>query len=244
MIKKSSFTNKILLTFVLILVTLTAWGVVYPHWSETLYIDGLITTGTWKPCIRIYKVLEGAFTDPETGCDLTEPTSFIAIASEEFPTKFKLIIYVKNCGSIELTDVIVMDRIELNVAPFNSTPSKGTVDWVNVTPPGNPGDFVFNYLTWHIGSLSPDEEVSLVIWIETLKNPAGKYEPTSGDECDCQDLEINRGATVMAKSMYKTLSTTTEYITLHIVDDCVEENGIGVITPDLPYSTPIAEEDP
>jgi len=245
MMKKSSFTNKMLLISILILVTLTTFGVAYPHWSGTLYLNGLITTGEWKKsCIKIYKVLNGSFTDLSTGDDLSEPTEYIAIASEIFPTKFQLIICVENCGETSLENVIVTDCIETNVIPINLTPSKGYVEWVNVTPGGNPGEFVFNYLTWDIGSLSPGEQVCLVIWIETVRNPAGKYEPTSGDEGDSQELEINRGATVVAYFDDETLSATTEGITLIITDDGTPENGIGVIaSPDLPYQTPIAEDE-
>lgn len=240
--KISSFTGKLFMVFGLILIILTLCGVTYSHWSDNTQIIGRVHMGKWRACVKVWKFLDGAYTDPYTGEDLVEPTNLIAIANENFPTKFKLMIYVKNCGSTELTNVVVTDCIKLNVAPINSTPSKGTVSWEDEAPPGKPGEFVFNYLTWNIGSLVPGEVASLEIWIRTLMNPKGKYEPTSGDEGDSQDIEINEGATVTALSLMNTLSATTEGITILIEDDSVQGNGIGVIATELPYLTPYAED--
>lgn len=229
-----------LLSSILILTSIC--GFAYSHWSETLHIRGSVTTGRWKACVRIQKTLEGAFTDPETGADLTTPTNLIAIANTTFPTKFKLTIWVKNCESTKLANIVVTDVIESQIAPTSWTPSKGTVSWVDEKPPGEPGEFVFDYLTWTIGTLAPRESAYLEIWIETLRNPKGKYEPTSGDEGDTQDLPINRGAAVMADSPLESLSATTEAITILIGDDDTPENGIGKILTPLPYSTPWAED--
>ena len=236
--------GKLMAPLSLILVVMAVTGFAYSHWSETLYISGTVTTGTWGSCIGIRKTLEGSFTNPWTRENLAEPTNLIAIASEEFPTRFKLTIQVKNCGSTALENVIVTDCIELNVAPTEWTPSKGTVYWENVRPPGEPGEFIFNYLTWTIGGLASDELASLEIWIRTLYNPRCKYEPTSGDEGDNQELKINRGAKVVADSIFNGLSATTEGITIIIVDDNIPGNGIGTILTPLPYSTPWAEDRP
>jgi uncharacterized repeat protein (TIGR01451 family) len=185
--------------------------------------------------------LEGSFTNPYTGENLTTPTDLVAIASKTFPTRFKLTIRVVNCGLVTLENIVVTDRIELNVAPTEWTPSKGSVYWENWRPPGEPGEFIFNYLTWNIGELAPEEQAYLEIWIRTLYNPPGKYEPTSGDEGDNQELEINRGAKVVADSPFNGLSATTEKITVLIVDDNIPGNGIGKISTPLPHSTPWAE---
>jgi hypothetical protein len=184
------------------------------------------------------KTLNGSFTDPYTGQDLPEPTQYIAIASETFPTKFQLIITVENNGTIDITDA-VYDVIENNVEPINATPSKGTVTWIN-DPSGQSG-FVQNTLNWTIGTLVPGETATLEIWIQTLPNNSGKYEPTSGDEGDGQYLEINRGANITATSDLGPLFAQTENITLRIEDNGIPNDGIGIIVdPPLPYSTPWA----
>jgi len=234
-------TLKLTALILIPIIALSFVGLAHSHWRETIRIQGTVTTGRWKACVRIQKTLEGAFTNPETGEDITEPTDLIAI-SASFPTKFKLTIEVKNCESTRLTEVVVTDTILTNVAPIDWTASKGTVSWIDEQPKGEPGEFIFNKLTWTIRNLNPGKSASLVIWIETLQNPTGKYEPTSGDEGDGQDLEINEGAKVTAESLLSSLSATTGGITIHIVDDDVEGNGIGRIDTELPCSTGWAED--
>jgi len=227
--------KKIGILLVALLLTLGLSGFAYSHWSTTLHLIGTITTGTWeKACVRIMKTLNGSFTDPYTGADLTTPTNLIAIASELFPTKFQLIIVVENCGSVNITDMVT-DVVENNVAPINWTASKGTVSWVNVI---HPSGFVHNFLYWTIGTLVPSERATLEIWIETLPNPAGKYEPTSEPQ---YDFEINRGANITASSELGDLQAKTEAITLDILP-YGDPDGIGLISPTLPYSTPWAED--
>jgi hypothetical protein len=185
------------------------------------------------------KILNGSFTNPTTGQDQTEPTPYIAVASTTFPTKFQLIITVENTGTINIADA-VYDVIENNVEPINATATKGTVSWINKTTAQG---FVQNTLNWTIGTLIPNEEATIEIWIQTLKNPAGKYEPTSGDEGDSQYLEINRGANITATSEVGTLLAQTENITLTIEDDNTPGNNLAIITsPTLPYSTPWATD--
>jgi len=225
--------------FVLLMLTLGTTGYSYSHWTKTITIQGSITTGTWEKMasVRIMKTLNGSFTNPVTGEDLLTPnTTHIAIAAD-FPTKFQLIITVENNGTVSITDA-VYDVIENTVKPINWTPSKGTVTWVNKTTAEG---FEQNFLTWTIGTLVPNERVTLEIWIETLQNPAGKYEPTSGDDGDWQYIEINRGANITATYDFGTLFAETEEITLTITDDSIQGNGIGLISaPLLPYSTPWA----
>jgi len=241
--RRNTPTNKtISIIFLLLILALGTIGYSYSHWTKTIHITGTITTTTWeKACVRIMKILNGSFTNATTGEDLAEPTQYIAVAAN-FPTKFQLIIIVENCGTVDITDMVT-DVIEQQVEPINYTASKGTVDWYqNITHPK--GGFVKNFLNWTIGTLVPGEQATLEIWIQTLPNPSQKekYEPTSGDEGDSQDIEINRGASITATSELGPLSATTENITLTIVDDDIPENGIAIITPPLPYSTPWAQD--
>lgn len=223
------------------MVALSLCGFAKSHWSDRPRIQGTITTGKWKSTVRIRKTLMGSYTDPHTGDSLTEPTNIIAIAAG-FPTKFQLIIYVENHGSIDLKNVAVTDTIKNTVAPREWHPVEG-VSWYNYVPDGGEWDgihFGLNELTWTIGTLTPGEEACLTIWVETLQNPEGKYEPTSGDEGDSQDLEVNEGATVRATSTFARLWAITEGISIHIIDDEIPENGLGKIDTTLPHSTPWA----
>jgi len=224
-----------------VLVALSLCGVAKSYWSDRSRIQGTITTGKWKSTIGIQKTLIGSYTDPHTGDSLLEPTNLIAIAAG-FPTRFKLTICVENRGSTGLKNIAVSDIIKSTVAPREWLPVEG-VSWYNYDPDGGEWDgihFGLNELTWTIGTLTPGEEACLTIWIETLQNPEGKYEPTSGDEGNSQDLEINEGATVRTTSTFARLSAITEGITIHIIDDETPQNGLGIIDTTLPYSTPWA----
>ncbi|MGB9778604.1 MAG: hypothetical protein ACPLW8_04285, partial [Candidatus Bathyarchaeales archaeon] len=208
------------ITFLTLLLALAITGYSYSHWTETIHIQGTITTGTWNiASVRIMKTLNGSFTNATTGEDITTPTNLIHVADANnpgWPTKFQLIITVENNGTLPITDA-VYDVIENNVEPINATPSKGTVNWYYNHTTG--GEFVQNFLNWTIGTLNPGEVATLEIWIQTLHNPAEKYEPTSEN----QTLEINRGANITATanltSGLVTLFARTEAITLTIVDD-------------------------
>ena len=235
--RKNQISKTLSLTFLILLLALGIAGYSYSHWAETITIQGTITTAKTKTAsIRIMKTLNGSFTNPSTGNDTTTPTQYIAVAAN-FTTKFQLIITVENNGTVPITDA-VLDTIENTVAPINYTASKGTVTWTNKTTAEN---YVQNFLNWTIGTLEPGETATLEIWIGTLPNPSGKYEPTSGDEGDWQDIEINRGANITATSELGILFAQTGNITLIIEDDGTRENGIAIITsPTLPYSTPWA----
>lgn len=229
------------------LLALTIISEVQGSWRDQVVITGEAKMACWKANIKIRKTLDGAYTDPITGATLEETTNLMAIAAA-FPTTFKLTICVKNDGSTTLTNVIVVDTIKNTVAPFDIEVDKGVVTWNNYSNGKNPWDgihFGFNELTWDIGTLEPGEMVCLILWIQTLQNSAqqDKYEPTSGDEGDWQDIEINEGATVRATSPFDGLTATTGDITLIIADNGIEGDGIGVIdSPELSYSTPWAED--
>jgi len=235
---RTPINRTVSIVFLTLLLTLTISGYSYTHWTETIHIQGTITTAKAKiASVRIMKTLNGSFTNPYTGEDIATPTNLIHVGTAKspgWPTKFQLIITVENNGTIPIIDA-VYDVIENNVEPINATPSKGTVEWYYNKTTG--GEFVQNFLKWTIGTLSPGEVATLEIWIQTLPNPSGKYEPTS----ETQDLKINRGATIKATSELGPLEATTESITLYIVDtDEPDDPNIAVITPTLPYSTPWA----
>ena len=239
--RKNNSINKTMgITFILLIFIVGIAGYSYSHWTKTINIHGTITTGTWEEkiaSIRIMKILNGSFTNATTGEDIPKPTSLIHVADQNelgWPTKFQLIIIVENNGTVPVTDA-VLDVIENTVEPINYTASKGTVTWTN-KPTAE--DYVQNFLNWTIGILQPNERATLEIWIQTLPNPSGKYEPTSEN----QTIEINRGANLTATSELGTLFAETEAITLAIVDDGIPDNNLAKITPTLPYSTPWASD--
>lgn len=239
-----SFGKKAGVLAVVLLVGTASSGVVYSHWAEKLQVSAELETGEWKSGVQVRKTLYGAYTNPSTGEDLSDPSDIIHIDSAKqihFSTRFKLVIDVKNCGSTELTNVVVTDTIKNTVAPASWIPTQGSVDMDEDPSPGD--DFGFNDFRWEVGNLTKGESASLTIWIETLSNPTGKYQPTSGDEGDSQDIEINDGATVMASSYSNSLSATTSGIKILIVDDGTEGNGLGKIDTSLPYTTGWAKDE-
>ena len=231
--------TRIYSTLLVLAISLSAVGFAYSGWRDEIRISGTAKMGCWEACILIRKTLDGAYyRNPDTET-LEGPTPNIHIAADH-PTYFYLTICVKNCRSTTLTSIVVTDTIKNTVAPVSWTPDEG-VTWNPQEP--DPNQFHFNELTWNIGELGPDETACLEILIQTLPNPSGKYEPTSGDEGDWQDIEINEGATVSATSPFNGLTATTGSITLIITDNGIEEDGIGLIdSPELPYSTPWAED--
>ena len=204
-------------TLLVLVISLSAVGFAYSGWRDEVRIAGTAKMGKWKACIRIRKTLDGAYYYNQEGW-LEGPTSNIHIAADH-PTYFYLTICVKNCRSTTLTNVVVTDTIENNVAPTEWYPSKGSVEWENYSPGGGEWDgihFGFNDLTWNIGTLTSGEEATLEILIETLQNPKNKYEPTG-----TQEIEINKGANVKATSTLSSLSATTDGITINIVEGTI-----------------------
>ena len=250
-------SNKIIAMLIFFSIALSLTGIANSLWRDKLYIKGKIETGSWSACVKISKEIEGCYTDPDSGNELPNPTSYIRIGSAThpgYPNLFKLIITVKNCGGTTLHDVIVKDKLEQQITWKNYTAyendveqPQGDVVWEDIPQSHN---WMTNYLTWTIGTLGSKKEAYLEIWIETLPNPTGKYEPTSGDCGDSQDLPINQGANVTAKSIFDTLFAETRDITLWIEDDGIPGNGIGIVKvllsegvyTDLPYQTPWDED--
>lgn len=234
MVKRRS-SEKVFYLFVVIIASLSLTSIVYSHWYEELYLNGQVTSGYWSQDIRIRKSLYGAFTDPVTGEVVEVPTQLIGVATD-FPTRFLLIITVENLGG-EMHNVGVTDVIKNTVIPVKEIceADAGTLEWVDIIKKNS--DFQFNYLTWTIGTIKTGETLEARIWIETLPNPSGKYEPTSGDEGDGQYIEINSGATLWIETGEGTFSATTDDIIIQISDNGVEGDDIGVISPDLPIIT-------
>jgi uncharacterized repeat protein (TIGR01451 family) len=234
--------------------SLISIGSTYSLWSKKLYIKSKVNTGNWDACIKIRKILDGAYYYNADINNYEGPSNQIAIAAN-YPTFFRLIIEVKNCANVPLDDVVVTDTIKNVVAPVSWSSDKGEVKWDPY--PITYSEFHFDDLEWMIGKLNAGEAVNLTIWIQTLPNPSGsntckpdKFAPTSGDEEDGQDIVINGcedddkldGAKVVARSDFGCLSATTDGITIYIVDDGESGNGLGLILTPLPYSTPWARD--
>ena len=218
---------------------LTFCGITYSHWTDNNWISGKVMTGKWKARIKIMKNLEGSYTDPYTGEVISEPTNLIAIGAA-FPTMFKLTISVINSGSIKLHDIIVKDIIKNEVTIATVVPSQGTYtlsDLFQYEASNQEIVLDFSEIQWCVGILETGEEAYLEIFLHTCINPTGKFIPTSGDEGDSQEIEINEGAEVLVNSGLIKMSAKTEGVIIEIVDDNFLENGIGVIKTILPYTT-------
>lgn len=225
---------KILFISVIILFSLTSCGLAYSRWTDKVTIIGSVTTGHWEEggCFRIMKTLDGSFTNATTGEDLEQRTDLIHIGNRNppnFPTKFNMSICIQNCGNTTLSDIVVTDRLENQFGPINWTADRGTASWVSLPGPGN---FSKDYLRWEVGELKEGEQACLHIWIQTLQNPVGFYEPTSPG-----NYMVNTGAYAVAYSDGKLISAKTEAIEIEISQGT---DNIARILTALPYSTPWA----
>lgn len=232
--------NRVSLLLFVTIVASSLIGVIYGGWTDRIEIQGSAKMAHWKPRIEIRKTLDGTFTDAKTGETLTEASQYIAIAAQ-FPSLFKITIEVRNTGSVPVYDIVVTDVIENTVAPSDISVTQGSYNVVSDGKNNEPWDgehFGFNEITWDVGTLQPGEEAVMTVWISTLMNPSGKYEPTSGDEGDGQDIEMNRGAKCVAMCFLGELRCETQGITIVIIDDGIEDNKIGLIETPLPFVTP------
>ncbi len=91
---------------------------------------------------------------------------------------------------ISVVDARITDTLKNTITWRDCETLSGTV----VIDPERTDRFQKEKLTWTIGDMQPGAIASLIIYIETLPNPSGKYEPTSGDEGDEQNIEINARA--------------------------------------------------
>ena len=232
--------NRVSFLLFTVIVASSILGVIYGGWTDRVEILGSAKMAHWKPRLEIRKTLDGTFTDAVTGETRTEPSPYIAIATS-FPSLFKMTIEVRNTGSVPIYDIVVIDVIENTVGPSDISVTQGFYTVVSDGKKNEGWDgvhFDFNEITWTAGVLQPGEEAMMTVWISTLMNPSGKYEPTSGDEGDRQDVEINRGAECIGICFLGELRCETEGIIIWIIDDGVEDNKIGVIDTPLPYVTP------
>jgi len=230
-------------------------GVAFSHWVDRIFIWGTITTwegdgGGAGACVSIQKTLYGAFTDPYTGKDTATPTGLVRVNSTSgavaigeigcpptnFPTKFKLCINVTNCGGLELTNVVVTDRLECQFVKVNCTKSDPTDMVTFVQMVDNMTGYKNTHIIWEVGNLSSGEWTTVCIWIKTSQNSAGLYYPTSVN----QDYPVNIGAKVEAVSAKGNLIAQTEGIVIEI-GDFVQPNIAEILT-ELPYSTPWAND--
>lgn len=237
---------KIGLIFLTILFLLASTSISYSLWHEELSIEGIVHTGTWGGesylCIR--KIVDGAYTDPETGEDLDVPNYDLNLIHRSdrkdkgFPTRFKLKFELENSGNEAFTDVSVSDKIGNLVAPRSiiGTPY-GSVTFL---PYGfNRPKFGHDYMDWEIGTLPAGETAILEIWIETLHNKPGLYEPTSED----QNIVVNDfGASVTATNSEGIIVyAETEGVILDIDPYGTHKDHLAIIgAPELPYATPWA----
>ena len=232
--------NGVSLLLFTVIVASSLLGVIYGGWTDRVEILGSAKIAHWKPRLEIRKSLDGTFTDAVTGETLTKPSPYIAIAAS-FPSMFKMTIEVRNTRSVPIYDIVVTDVIENSVCLSDFSVTQGSYIVISEGKKNEDWDgvhFGFNEITWTLGVLQPGEEAVMTVWISTLMNPAGKYEPTSGDEGDGQDVEINRGAECTGMCFLGELRCETEGITIGIIDDGGEDNKMGVIDTHLPYVTP------
>ena len=239
--------KKLGLLFIVLILCLAGIGISYSGFSDNLKIHGVVNTGEWGSCLCIRKTLDGSFTDPITGDDLLVPFYDLNLIHQSdnnnpgFPTKFKLTIEVQNNCNVNLTNMNVTDKIGNQIAPRQII--EITHGKVEFTPYGLlRTSFGHDFMNWEIGTLKPGEIAILIILIETLPNPTGKYEPTSED----QELPINDGgANVTATTPRgEIIMLVTEGITLDIdpygtSENSEENDNLAIIaSPYLPYSTP------
>lgn len=199
-------------------------------------------------CLRIRKILDGAFTHPGNGQDLELGIDLIHVSDGDdsgWSTRFRLTFEVENCGNLDLTDVEVTDVIENQLAPREGLDLSGSPVPVDGLRPYGEDVFGRDTITWTIGNLPAGQSAYVVLLIETLKDqdPDGKYAPMSRD----QDIKINRGATVRAVvPRLCTADATTNGLTLALEPTNAEpeepnDGHISLIMPSLPDDTPWAE---
>ncbi|MCI0552848.1 MAG: hypothetical protein L0287_18005, partial [Anaerolineae bacterium] len=89
---------------------------------------------------------------------------------------FRVVITVENCGTTDLTNVVVEDSFSNEAQPFStSDPSN-----VTITPAPDPSNgMVKESLTWDVGTIPAGQSRSLTIFVGSEFNPAGRLEPTS-----------------------------------------------------------------
>ena len=245
--KRNKYHLQIGVVFLVLILSLVSISISYAGLTDDKSIYGTVTTSEWGACLCIRKTVDGSFTDPVTGEDIDPPNYDLNLIHQSdkndigFPTKFKLTIEVSNNCDEDLTDVMVTDKIGNQVAPREILVI--THGDVIFTPEGLTREsFGHDDMEWDIGILPSGETAILTVLIETLKNPSGKYEPTSEN----QELPINdEGATVSAtKSDGEILTASTEGINLDIDPYGTSENDenndhLAIIdSPQLPYSTP------
>jgi len=258
--RRRSKVFKATLTILLVwTLSLTLVGYGYALWSEELQIQGTIQTGEFAKdlaSIRIKKTLEGVFTNPNNGLEQSTPVNLIHVYNKtgsiiyNWTSILKLTIVVENNGTTTLSNILVKDKIGSNIGPiatppgvYNYSVTQGTVTWLSYKPPKDPWDYVhfgWSEFNWTIPTLNPGDGATMVIWLRTLMNPSGRWEPTAQNK----ELDVNDGASVTASTVYSgvTLSAQTDGISLNINGYIRPTCSIATILNPLPYSTPWASD--
>ncbi|MEM3404500.1 MAG: hypothetical protein QXJ17_08200 [Nitrososphaeria archaeon] len=252
---------KATLTILLILaISLSMVGYGYALWSESIQIRGTIETGDFTKdvaSIRIKKTLEGVFTNPYNGLEQGTPINLIHVYNKtgsnvyNWTSILRLTIVVENNGTTKLSNILVNDVIGSNIGPiaappgvynYSATPGT-TVTWLSHSPGHQPWDYVhfgWSEFNWTIPALDPGDSATIVIWLRTLMNPSGRWEPTAANKT----IPVNDGASVTADTVYNgvTLSTKTQGISLIINGYIIPTSSIATILNPLPYSTTWASD--
>ncbi len=89
---------------------------------------------------------------------------------------FQVTITVENCGTTDLTNVIVSDSFSNEAQPFETDdPGNATI-----SPPPDPiNGMVKETLTWNVGTIIGGNSETLIVKVGSEFNPSGRLEPTS-----------------------------------------------------------------
>ncbi|UCE74551.1 MAG: PKD domain-containing protein [Methanomassiliicoccales archaeon] len=88
--------------------------------------------------------------------------------------EWTLEVVITNKGGRDALEVVMSDVIPAEFELIGYSSSQGSVIIEN-----NPGNMSPLFITWSVGTLSPDESATLTFKVGTTKNPAGKQEFTS-----------------------------------------------------------------
>jgi len=125
---------KIGFTFIILLILLASISVSYSAWTDTITVEGTVTTGDWDDsCIKIRKTVD-------EGC----PTGHKC-------EKYYMTIEVMNNGTKDLTNVNVTDTLGSRLTKEDCSASTGAVYWSGK-------DF-----RWDIGDMAVDQIETLYI---------------------------------------------------------------------------------
>jgi hypothetical protein len=149
--------------------------------------DGAVDEGC-EPCVGLIKTISGPYrtSDDEFLDDGIIPVAVVHEPCWYRPDNpenlfyFLVEITVRNCGGIDLTNVVVQDTFSNEAQPFET----GDPGNVTITPsPSIPG-FDHESLTWSVGTIPAGQSRTLRVKVGTEFNSARnpKLEPTSAPQ--------------------------------------------------------------